>query len=182
MGRDKASLPFGDERMLDRVVRVVSDVVGEVLLVARAGQAIAARAKVVRDSLGSDGMGPLAGLVAGLEAMEAERAFLTSCDVPLLRPAYVERLLELSQGHALAVPVLGGRHMMTSAVYSRAVLPAARELLAARRLRPYYLLETFDARIVTPDEIGSADPELASLHDCNTPEAYEEALRLAGFA
>jgi formate dehydrogenase major subunit len=35
MHRDKASLPFGDETMLERIVSVVSQVVGEVWVVAR---------------------------------------------------------------------------------------------------------------------------------------------------
>ena len=70
--------------------------------------------------------------------------------------------------------------MVTSAVYSRDVLPVARDLLDKRRLRPLFLLEAFDARQVTEEELRDVDPELESLRDCNTPEAYQEALRTAG--
>ncbi len=178
MARDKASLPFGRETLLERVVRIVSEVVDEVWVVARAGQEIPGDFRIARDP--EEGLGPLAGLAAGLEAIDAERAFLTSCDVPLLRSAYVRRLLELSAGYAIAVPLVGGHHMVTSAVYSREVLPVARELLAERRLRPLYLVEAFDARLVTEEELRDVDPELESLRDCNTPEAYQEALRTAG--
>lgn len=179
MGRDKASLPFGPETMLERVVRVVSEVVDEVWVVAREGQAIPGDFPVVRDP--ADGLGPLAGLCAGLEAMAAERAFLTACDVPLLAPAYVERLLALAQGHPIAVPKIEDHFMVTSAVYSREVRVAARDLLARRRLRPLYLVESFDARIVTADELREVDPGLASLRDCNTPDSYASALAAAGY-
>ncbi len=178
MARDKASLPFGDETMLERIVRVVSEVVDEVWVVAREGQEIAGDFRIARDS--SEGHGPLAGLCAGLEAMSAERAFLTSCDVPLLRPAYVERLLALSRGFPIAVPVVGDRSMVTSAVYAREVLPVARRLLAERRLRPLFLVEAFDARIVSESELREVDPDLESLVDCNTPETYQRALRATG--
>ncbi len=178
MARDKASLPFGDETMLERIVRVVSEVVDEVWVVAREGQEIAGDFQIARDS--SEGYGPLAGLCAGLEAMSAERAFLTSCDVPLLRPAYVERLLALSRGFPIAVPVVGDRSMVTSAVYAREVLPVARRLLAERRLRPLFLVEAFDARIVSESELREVDPDLESLVDCNTPETYRRALRATG--
>jgi molybdopterin-guanine dinucleotide biosynthesis protein A len=147
MSRDKASLPFGDETMLERIVGVVSRVVDEVWVVAREGQAVAGDFRIARDP--AEGLGPLAGLVTGLAAMAAERAFLTTCDVPLLKPAYVARLLELSRGHPIAVPVVGGHTMVTSAVYSRA-------------------------------ELREVDAELDSLRDCNTPEAYRDALRAAG--
>ena len=178
MARDKASLPFGDETMLERIVRVVSEVVDEVWVVAREGQEIAGDFQIARDS--SEGYGPLAGLCAGLEAMSAERAFLTSCDVPLLRPAYVERLLALSRGFPIAVPVIGDRSMVTSAVYAREVLPVARRLLAEHRLRPLFLVEAFDARIVSESELREVDPDLESLVDCNTPETYRRALRATG--
>ena len=177
MHRDKASLPFGDETMLERIAGIVSRVVEEVWVVAREGQRIAGDFPIARDP--AEGLGPLAGLVTGLRAMSAERAFLTACDVPLLKSAYVARLLELSRGHPIAVPVVGGRTMVTSAVYSREVLPVAEELLRQRRLRPLFLVEAFDARIVREAELREVDAELDSLRDCNTPEAYQDALRYA---
>ena len=178
MSRDKANLPFGDETMLERVVRLVSEVVDEVWVVAREDQEVAGDFRIARDP--SEGAGPLAGLCAGLDAMSAERAFLTSCDVPLLRPAYVERMLELSRGFPIAVPVVGEHHMVTSAVYARVVLPVAQRLLAQRRLRPLFLVESFDARVVSESELRDIDPELESLIDCNDPETYQRALRVAG--
>ena len=178
MLRDKASLPFGDETMLERVVSVVSQVVDEVWVVAREGQTVAGDFRIARDP--EEGLGPLAGLVAGLGAMAAERAFVTTCDVPLLKPAYVARLLELSRGHPIAVPVVDDHTMVTSAVYSRTVLPVAEELLRQRRLRPLFLVEAFDARFVREAELREVDAELESLRDCNTPEAYRDALRSAG--
>lgn len=178
MHRDKASLPFGNETMLERIVSVVSQVVDEVWVVAREDQTVAGDFRIVRDP--AEGLGPLAGLVTGLGAMAAERAFLTTCDVPLLKADYVARLLELSRGHPIAVPVVGDRTMVTSAVYSREVLPVAEELLRQRRLRPLFLVEAFEARIVCEAELREVDAELDSLRDCNTPETYRKALRSAG--
>jgi molybdopterin-guanine dinucleotide biosynthesis protein A len=178
MGRDKWSLPFGDETLLDRTVRIVRDVVPEVWVVAREGQGVRGHGKVARDP--ADGHGPLAGLAAGLEAMAAERAFLTSCDVPFLRPALVRRLLDLSKGHDAAVPFVGGYHMTTAAVYAKGVLPAARKLLAEKRLRPLFLVEAVKARLVTEDELRDVDSDLESFRNCNTPEEYRAALLHAG--
>jgi molybdopterin-guanine dinucleotide biosynthesis protein A len=178
MGRDKAGLPFGDVTMLERVVGIVASVVDEVWVVAREGQDVPGNFPVAVDA--AEGKGPLAGLCAGLEAMSADRAFLTSCDAPLLRAAYVERLFALAGDAPIAIPRIGEHFMVTSAVYRREVLDEARRLVSADRLRPIFLLEAFDARVIEAGELLDVDPELQSLRNCNSPEAYREALREAG--
>ena len=178
MGRDKWSLPFGDENLLERTVRVVLGAVSEVVVVAREGQEIEGDYKIARDP--PEGNGPLAGLAAGLGAMEGARAFLTSCDVPFLSVDYVKRMLEISHGHPIAVPVIDGRYMPTSAVYSMEVLPMARRLLGEGKRRPRDLIDAFNTRIVRAEELQDVDPDLQSLRNCNTPEEYAEALEDAG--
>ncbi len=37
-----------------------------------------------------------------------------------------------------------------------------------------------DARIVTEEEVRAVDADLSSLRNCNTPEAYTQALKDAG--
>jgi len=180
MGRDKAGLPFGDETLLERVVGRVAPLVDELVVAARSDQDVPGDFEVVRDPPG--GEGPLAGLVAGLRALQAEQVFVTACDAPLIRGELVDRLFELAEGVEIAVPRVGKHHMVLTAVYSRSVLPRAEALLAASRLRPFYLLEQSVVRIVSSDELREVDPELDGLRDCDTPEAYADALERAGFA
>jgi molybdopterin-guanine dinucleotide biosynthesis protein A len=182
MGRDKAALPFGPETLLERVVRVVQASVDEVWLVAREGQAIPESLKlpVARDP--AEGLGPLAGVVAGVRAMEAERAFVVSCDSPLLAPELVNRLFELSIGHDAAIPFIDGYYVPTTAVYAKAVLAPAQQLLDRGELRPRLLVEEDGVRVVQENELTSADPELRSFRDCDTPDDYHRLLEVAGLA
>jgi len=179
MGRPKWSLPFGPETLLARTVRTLGDAVDEVWVVAREGQDVGDFPRVARDP--AEGLGPLAGLAAGLAATRADLAFLTSCDAPFLSAAYVRHMLALAAGHDAAVPFVDGFHMTTSAVYARRVLPVAQGLLAERRLRPLFLVEAVRSRIVTEAEVRAVDPDLACFRNCNTPAEYEAALRDAGF-
>lgn len=178
MGRDKASLPFGDELLLERVRRLAREVASEVLLVAREGQELPRGWEAVRDP--AEGLGPLAGLAAGLDAMTGERAFVCACDMPLLRPALARRLLELSQGHEACVPVVDGFPVPTCAVYVKSTAALARELVAARELRPKALLASVRTRFVAGDELRDVDPELLSFLDCDTEAGYRVALAAAG--
>lgn len=179
MGRDKASLPFGDEILLGRVLRIVKQAADDVVVVAREGQELPAGFEAVRDP--AEGLGPLAGLMVGLRHVKAERAFLTACDVPFLRPALIGRLIDLSVGADAAVPVIDGYPMMTTAVYSRSVAPVVEALIAKRALRARNLLDHVRVRRIRPDELRDVDPDLESFRTCNTPESYADALRRAGF-
>lgn len=178
MGRDKASLLFGSETLLGRVVRIVREAADDVVLVAREGQMLPAGFEAVRDP--AEGLGPLAGLMVGLRHVRADRAFLTACDLPFLRPALIGRLLDLSAGYDAAVPVIDAYPMMTTAVYARSIAPVIEALVAKRALRARDLLDHVRVRRVQPDELREVDPDLESFRTCNTPESYADALRRAG--
>ena len=60
MGQDKASLPFGDETLLDRVLRLVATVADDVVLAAAPAQPVPAGVRVSRDA--TTGVGPLPAL------------------------------------------------------------------------------------------------------------------------
>lgn len=183
MGRPKATLPFGPETMLARVLRLVGEVCGERVVVAAEGQELPdlpAGVKVVRDALPE--RGPLEGLAAGLGACSAGAAFCTPCDTPFLRPALVAALFD-ARGDAAAVrPVVDGVVQPLPAVYASALAPVARDLVRSDRRRVIFLVE--GREVVDLDEAAcrAADADLASFRNCNTPEEYARALRDAGWA
>lgn len=182
MGTSKALLPFGPETMLQRVVRLLGTVVAPIVVVAAADQELPPLPDgiiVTRDE--REGRGPLEGLRAGLKALPqtAERAYVTSCDVPLLETGFVTQMLDLSAGYDVAVIEIDGFTHPLSAVYSRATLPVVEDLLARDRLRPVFLFESVKTRRVQPAEMTS-DPDLRTLRNLNTREDYEGALRDAG--
>ena len=180
MGRPKAWLPVGDELMLPRVVRVLRDVVGPVVVVAAPGQDVPplpAGVEVVRDEV--EGRGPLAGLAGGLAALDgkADAAYLSSCDVPFLTPEFVRRVIGVLADSAVAVPRVGGYFHPLAAVYRLSVRPVVADLLAADRLRPVFLFDAVPTRVIEPHELTDVDPAFQSLRNLNTLEEYEAALR-----
>lgn len=184
MGRPKAWLPFGAEMLLPRVVRLLREVLEPVLVVAAPGQdmpPVPPDVSIVRDE--EKGRGPLQGLAAGLKALggKADAAYLSSCDVPFLKPAFVKRMIELLGDRAICVPKVGEFHHPLAAVYRVEVLPVARRLLTENRLRPVFLFDAVPTRIVEASELADIDPDFQSLRNLNTPEDYRAALRDAGF-
>lgn len=184
MGRDKADLPFGGETLLERIVGILakSPAIDEIRLVAREGQEIPSNQRlqlpVARDP--AEGLGPLAGLTAGLRTISAERAFVVSCDLPLIKEKLVQGLFELAAGHRAAVPTVEGHYVPTCAVYSASLVAELEEMLAAGERRPRAVLKLPGTTALSEDQLRAFDPELLSFRDCNTPERYREALALAG--
>jgi len=185
MGVPKATLPFGPETMLQRVVRLLGTVVSPVVVVAAREQSLPELpddVAITRDE--REQRGPLEGLRAGLRALPTSVgiAYVTSCDVPLLVPGFVERMIELLGDHDIAVMEIDGFPHPLSAVYRRNTLPHVEDLLAADRLRPVFLFDAVRTRRVRPEEMISVDPQLLTLRNLNTREDYLAALSEAGFS
>ena len=184
MGVPKAVLPFGPETMLQRVVRLLSEVVSQIVVVAAVDQELPALPSgmiVTRDE--REARGPLEGLRAGLKALPetVHVAYVTGCDVPLLEPAFVQRMVDLLGDHDIAVMEIEGFTHPLSAVYRRTTLPHIESLLAQDRLRPVFLFDAVRTRRVKPEEMVVADPRLQTLRNLNTRDDYLAALADAGF-
>lgn len=185
MGRPKAWLPFGPEFLLTRVVRLVRQVAGPVVVVAAQDQelpALPSEVTLVRDAVAD--RGPLQGLAAGLAALPdgVEWAYATSTDAPFLQPAWIEALAARTEGVDLVLPEIGGFPQPLAALYRvPAVRPTIDRLLAADRLRPFFLAQEVRTRTLQEQDLRDADPGFATLRNLNTPEDYQEALTELGF-
>ena len=179
MGREKGALPFGPETMLERVLRLVEGPTGTVVVSTAAGRTVPGPHRVAYDP--TDDAGPLAGLLHAAALLDTEYVFVIACDMPLLQPALIPLLGTLSEDCDGAVPVVGGRRAVTCAIYRRAALLAVSSGFgdpAHRSLRSY--VARLDVREVDETTLRSVDPHLQSFLPCNTPDEYQQALRLAG--
>ncbi|MEK6247914.1 MAG: molybdenum cofactor guanylyltransferase [Planctomycetales bacterium] len=185
MGLAKESLPFGPETMLQRVVRILRPIVDQIVVVAAAGQSISdlpEQVEVVHDRQAD--RGPLEGIATGLAAIngKADAAYATSCDVPLLVPAFVERMFELLGDAEIAVPREGKFHHPLAAVYRVSVLAVIEHLLEQGRLRPVFLYEEVATNRIAPHQWQDVDAQSKTLANLNRPKDYLDALEEAGFS
>ncbi|MCX7399831.1 MAG: molybdenum cofactor guanylyltransferase [Planctomycetales bacterium] len=181
MGRDKATLPFGPELMLQRIVRLLSEEVDSsaIAVVSAKGQILPPlppEIRVVCDE--NPGRGPLEGLAAGLKGMpdHVDAVYATSCDVPLMATRFVRAIFDHLGNHEIAVPVEGQFHHPLAAVYRPRVLAVVQQLLAANKLRPRFLFDEVDTMEVDVESLRVFDPTLSTLMNLNHPEDYEKAL------
>lgn len=180
MGTPKCWLPWGNEMLLQRIVRVVSAEVDPVVVVAAKGQELPPLPQgvlVLRDEV--EGMGPLGGLMVALRHLResVNAVFLCSCDAPFLSGNLIRYLTLRAKAVGMVMVRAGGYHHPLAAIYPTHALEEAQELLKQGRLRPFYLLERCGGLVVEEEELLAAGIDLQELENINTPEDYEKAVK-----
>ena len=188
MGSSKAALEWHGSTLLRRTVSVVGRAVdGPVVVVGAPGQplpTLPSGVELLADP--HEGLGPLQGIAVGLAAVadRADRAFVSSTDLPFLHPAFVRAVLRaLTSADDVALPVAHGFQQPLAAAYRTALAPTVAALVAGERLRPAFLFA--ECRVLRLDEsvlledpgVAALDPELDSVHNVNAVQEYEAARR-----
>ena len=172
MGEPKAWLDWHGAPLLRRLCGIVArGARGPVVVVRAPGQELPplpGGVRVVDDA--REGRGPLQGMLAGLEAVDADVAFVASVDLPFLHPEFVAAVCRAVEGVDAAVPYVGGHAQPLAAAYRPALAPVASELLEAGDAGAMTLLARCRARTVeTP-------PHPESVRNLNERADYEAAL------
>lgn len=174
MGRDKAALPFGEETMLSRLVRIYRpyfDITA--VSVNQAGRFDTAGATEVVDRRPGDG--PMAGLEAAFLDTGADVIFLTGTDLPLGDPALARHLLELRGGHDVCLIRSPKGPEPLFAVYSSACLPVIQKALSEGRRSMFSILQQLNALEVPAEELTGYNVSQI-LTNVNDPEEYARVL------
>lgn len=171
-GRDKGLLPFGEGLLVGHVLAAILPQVGSALISANRNREAYAQFgfPVLADPL-EDFQGPLAGFLAGLEAMQTAYLLTLPCDGPVIVPDLARRLADgLSAADAdIAVAHDGRRLQPVYALLHRRVLPGLRQALAEgeRKIDRWYPRHKW----VTVDFSDRPD----QFSNINTPDDYESA-------
>lgn len=191
MGSSKAWLDWHGVPLLVWTLTLLGRALeGPLVVVRAAGQELPdlpAGTEVVEDPVPD--RGPLPAIGVGLAQIgdRAAAAFVASVDIPLLRPAFVTRVLGALDGaadpvHDVALPVAHGHHQPLAAAYRTSLAGTIDELVAAGIGRPPSLFDRvrvlrLDAPALLADPVlARADPQLESLTNVNTPAEYAAAL------
>ncbi len=174
MRRDKALLELGGETMIGRIIKLLSPLFKEVIIVTNSPRKYSRfKARVVKDV--SPGKGPLMGLYSGLKASKHTCNFLIACDTPLLNTELIEYMKENAKSYDAVVPVCDGRAQPLFAIYSRKCLGAAKRGLDSGALKMQIFLEHLKVRYLAEEQTKRFDPNGTCFLNVNTQEDYRKA-------
>jgi molybdopterin-guanine dinucleotide biosynthesis protein A len=182
MGRAKAALDFGGVPLLTRIVIELKRRFDEIVIVAAPASAGQPRIeisglKIVHDETAF--AGPLDALRRGLDALDHGVAFVCSCDLPLLNSDVAVKLVTMLDAFDAVIPEVGGKLQPLHAIYRKHCARAIETLAPSGEKRLTAAARSINARKVDEGELRKIDPDLRSFFNVNTPEDYQQALKLA---
>lgn len=193
-GTNKALLPVGGKRILDRIHTIFSSIFEETILVTNEPLSyLEWDVAIVSDMFPV--RSPLTGIHAGLFHMSSPHAFVVACDTPFLRQPLIERLIDSIDPRAdVIVPETAEGLQPLFSVYARQCLQQIEKLLEQqepipaknhqRQLQPGLKVQQFFEKVRVkriPESVSrEVDPHLVSFFNINHPEDLIEAETLAG--
>lgn len=174
LGGDKASVLLGGKPLISYTLATLGEVLDDVVVVVKPGTRLPPLDGVSVWTEPDGTPHPLVGIVTALERADGRRVLICGCDLPLLQPASVERLVaaDLRGAPAAVAVAAGGRPQPPLGCYLARALP---DLQAVMRERPDVPLRQAVGAL-DPRWVEVADEELFNV---NTPQDLGEAyLRL----
>ena len=179
MGCEKLTLEVEGVSLIERVRAALADCCREVLVVGEGGVRLEGVRYVAGERPG--GLGPLAGMEAGLASARYPLTFIAAGDMPFVAKGLVDYLLgRLARGGVLAVvPRYRGRTHLLCAAYARALMPILGAALDNGARAVHGFLEGLDEVEYVEGELRRfGDPGLL-LTNVNSPGDLELARREA---
>ena len=172
MGRDKALLPWGGTDLLGHALARLRAVTPDVRILPGSEPRYLDRGVPVDVDAVPDS-GPIAGVLAALEAAPGRSALLLAVDLPFVTVPLLAHLAGLADGTDAVVPVSPGGPEPLCAVYGRACLPAIRARVAAGELGMMGFLARVRVREVPPAELAAFGDPSRLFRNLNTPADLE---------
>ena len=168
-GENKAFLPVGKDRILDRLFNTFHGLFDEVLLVTNNPlQYVSWDMMIVTDLIPV--RSSLTGIHAGLFHASSGHVFVAACDMPFLNKALVKAILdELEPKWDVIMPVTKDGLQPLCAIYSKRCIKHIEHQLRNQDPKIINLFSKVRVKEVPEQRIRMADPQLTSFFNINTP-------------
>lgn len=180
-GKDKGFEPFARENLIERAANQLKGF-HEVIVATSAELAVRVNALRLAARTAIDtraGLGPIAGIHAGLLVSSTEHSLVVACDMPFLNRQLLLYMAGLRRGYDIVVPRVGGFTEPLHAIYSKNCLPAIEKKINAGSPALHDLLQGPRVRFVEEDEVDRFDPRHLSFININSQADMERAKKLA---
>ena len=171
-GQEKYFFSHCGETFISRLIRTVSKVVDEVIIVGRDSNQCQrfsgiADVRVVADQY--QGRGPVGGIHAGVTEAQGDFILAVACDMPCVNGAVIEYLFRAAEGYDAAIPRWeNGMIEPLHAVYRRQALVERFAGDEARSMRD--LMEGLSTHYVDSQLLSQFDPDLLTFTNINNAD------------
>ena len=173
-GSNKALSRIDGDRLIERLCRAVGSVTGRMMLITHTPEDYAFLKLESRKDL-VPRCGPIGGIYTALRTADTPLCLCVACDMPFVRPEFLEYMVERSSGYDVVVPVNHGREEPLCAVYRETCVPAIEDRIQARRYKIAGFFDEVRVLRLVPEEGGFHDNDM--FFNINDRTDYDEALK-----
>ncbi|MEM3737068.1 MAG: molybdenum cofactor guanylyltransferase [Candidatus Bathyarchaeia archaeon] len=183
---DKALVNLGSKPLLAHIVQRVADIVDAVtVVISKEGEidryktVLPGEVEVVKDTISE--CGPVAGILTGAEASEADYTVVLPCDAPFVEPRVIGYLFESALGADAAVPRWPSGYIepLHSVYRVKALRRAGKVAFKGSNPPVRILIEGIGKVIYVPTrELRRFDSELLTFFNINTITDLEAARKM----
>ena len=174
MGQDKAFVEIAGLPMIERILRVLSALFEETLIVANEIDPY----RRLDTSIYSDAIpdrGALGGLYTGLLFSSFDASFCVGCDMPFLNSSLISYLTDRIEGHDAVVPRTVDGLQPLHAVYSKNCLGAIRRVLEEKKDKVIDFYPLVNVKVIPESDFSFLAGWKDSFLNINTPEDLDQA-------
>ena len=174
MGQNKALMPLGGKRLVDRVVETMREVFRDLLMVTNTPEVYADLGLPMVGDVWPE-KGSLGGVYSAIYHVTTPYCLVVACDMPFLNAGIMRYLMTQIVDYDVIIPDVLDELQTLHAIYSKACLQPIERRLEANRLRIVGFFPDVRVRMVTASELQPYDPELLAFQNLNTPEEFQAA-------
>lgn len=181
MGEDKALKLFLGRPLIQRVMDRLQPIADELIVTTnRPDEYTFLKLRLIPDL--QPGRGALGGLYTAIASAAHPVVAIVACDMPFASAKLIQMSVEIMEGENVDVVIAKNDegYEPLHAVYRRETcLPAIESAINADQWRVVSWLPQVNLRVLTSEEIQSADPAGLAFWNVNTPEEFARAEVLA---
>lgn len=174
-GVNKALLEINGSRLIDRVTGLLSSIFERVILITNSPKEYSYLGLPIREDL-IKGLGPIGGILTGLEDINDEAGFFIACDMPFASKDLIRYIVSVRSGFDAVVPKIDWKIEPLNALYRKSCLPVIRDLISSGVYQTIKAFDRLNVRYLNEAEIRANDPKMRSFLNVNRPEELADTL------
>ena len=178
-GANKAFVEINGVQLIERVMKVMGSVFERLILITNTPHEYAYLNIPMVEDLIKD-LGPIGGILTGLEAISDECGFFVACDMPFINSDLIHYMVDVRDDYDAVVPRISWKIEALHALYRKNCLTAIRGLIESHEYQTIRFFNNVRVRYVDWDEIRAFDPKQRSFFNINSPQELLDATKHTG--
>jgi len=140
MGQNKALINWQGKRLIDWVYQSLEPLCSTIII--STNQSIPLPPETIAVADHHQGIGPVAGIEAGLSLSGTELNILLSCDTPMLSIQFFQYMINQHKDFEISIPVHNGINEPLIGIYNRNVLPRFQDAISRGFYKPPAIIKS----------------------------------------